>query len=522
MQGKLPEEKIQDLFSMPDDSIDDAVRAICSSWPAVDLIGRVADMYWDDLPRIKDAFEHIKTTPLAGKEVKTIGLYYYDMHIGGAQKVVYLMGNMLVNMGYKVVLITDDEPGPWDSVIEGVDRVFVQCPGKTNRENYILRAAMWDKIIDEYKIDLILNNTWTSYLLMFDTVLFKLKDIPSIAYTHTVFAALLSNLGKAFYNQTYSLSMVDGMIVLSEADAAFWSVFNDNVYHLPNPVDPKLLNISHVEKPEARSIIWIGRIAPEKGPMDAIKVMDLVVKELPDAVMYMVGGSVEGNYTEECVSYIDDHGLKENVIMTGFQSEPDPFYQRSKILLNTSRFEGYPMVLIEAAAYGLPVVMYDIYHIDLAKDAYGVTTVPQGDIESAASEIIKLLSEEDYYRERHELVEESFSNLREFDFEETWRNIIRGKKSNVRTDRKTSDMVRLVRDFYMKGCIASEGKEGAINDIQITDLIRENNKLKDQLINAEENNKALEKKYQKKVRTIKESKSYKLASVFRKIRHPFR
>ena len=83
-------------------------------------------------------------------------------------------------------------------------------------------------------------------------------------------------------------------------------------------------------------------------------------------------------------------------------------------------------------------------------------------------------------------------------------------------------MVRLVRDFYMKGCIASEGKEGAINDIQITDLIRENNKLKDQLINAEENNKALEKKYQKKVRTIKESKSYKLASVFRKIRHPFR
>ncbi len=51
---------------------------------------------------------------------------------------------------------------------------------------------------------------------------------------------------------------------------------------------------------------------------------------------------------------------KLNVIFTGFQTEPQKFLSQSSVYLSTSRFEGLPYALIEAASLGLPIIASNV------------------------------------------------------------------------------------------------------------------------------------------------------------------
>lgn len=415
---------------------------------AAEIAADIVERYGDDYQTEASVVSRLKTTPIKDRTIRVIGLYYHRMNIGGAQNVVYLTGMMFRKMGYRIVVITDDGEEPDEYIIPDAERVYIQSAAITKKSNYRVRARMLKDAIDEYGIDIVIYNAWASTTLMWDTILLKLTDTPIITYNHNVFTLSLINMNRQFSMRTYPMSVVDGIIVLSEADRAFWSAFNPNVRYLPNPIDPKLRRVRVTGGKDEKAIIWIGRFVKEKNPHDPVKIMRSVVKSVPDAVMYLVGDSPDGKEYKKLEAEIRKYGLKDNVIMTGYVSDPDEYYRKARLMLNTSCFEGYPMTLIEAEAYELPVVMYDLYHLDLKKDELGVTTVPQNDIEAAAKEIVRLLSDHDHYTSRREQVTRAFSDLCSFDLEKEWNDILHGRIEGTNAGRGLRDMTRLVRDYY--------------------------------------------------------------------------
>jgi glycosyltransferase involved in cell wall biosynthesis len=103
----------------------------------------------------------------------------------------------------------------------------------------------------------------------------------------------------------------------------------------------------------------VGRYVPAKAQHDLITAMGRVVREYPDARLFIVGwGALE----DELSDAVDDHGLSVNVTVTGRVPPADihEYYALANVFVSSSRIEGLPIATLEAMAANLPVVATDI------------------------------------------------------------------------------------------------------------------------------------------------------------------
>lgn len=111
---------------------------------------------------------------------------------------------------------------------------------------------------------------------------------------------------------------------------------------------------------EKRMVLFIGRIVEEKGVQYAIRALPRVIKEVGDVVLVVVGRGPFLSQLEELTNSLD---VSENIIFAGFVSEEElPFYYASSdvLVFPTTHVEGFPLVLAEALASGLPIISSNI------------------------------------------------------------------------------------------------------------------------------------------------------------------
>lgn len=101
------------------------------------------------------------------------------------------------------------------------------------------------------------------------------------------------------------------------------------------------------------NLLIVGRLTKQKRVDHAIKVMSY----LPDHYHLTVIG--EGELECQLTQLINELGLQKKVTLTGFMSNPYYLYKKANLLLSTSRYEGFPNVVLEANACGLPVIAYN-------------------------------------------------------------------------------------------------------------------------------------------------------------------
>jgi glycosyltransferase involved in cell wall biosynthesis len=117
---------------------------------------------------------------------------------------------------------------------------------------------------------------------------------------------------------------------------------HDPVYFDPAPPVAKTGN----------SIVWIGRLEPQKDPLLALA----VIAALPGMHLTMLG---EGALRGQVERAIAAKRLTGRVSLHGHVSAIAPFLASADALLITSRYEGGPAVAVEALAQGIPVVSTD-------------------------------------------------------------------------------------------------------------------------------------------------------------------
>lgn len=161
---------------------------------------------------------------------------------------------------------------------------------------------------------------------------------------------------------------------------------------IPNPIAMPVFDESISKEKE---IIYVGRIEYNQKRTD--RVVD-IWKELeplyPDWKLTIVG---DGEDREDLQKRIDGYGLKR-VEITGFVN-PIKYYQRASILLLTSEYEGFGLVIAEAMSHGVVPVVYNSFESakDLITDGYNGVLVEQPfSVSSFIRKIQELMAQPSY------------------------------------------------------------------------------------------------------------------------------
>jgi glycosyltransferase involved in cell wall biosynthesis len=145
--------------------------------------------------------------------------------------------------------------------------------------------------------------------------------------------------------------------------------------------------------------VFMKRLQPLKGVFDIIDIWHRVVKACPKAKLLIIGDG-PGDVVARMRLMITKLGVTENIEMVGpvyDVKEKFSLLARSKLFLLPSYEENWAIVIGEALTAGLPVVVYDLPEIRRIWGEH-VSWVSKGDKRSFAEEVIKLLSNEEYYQ----------------------------------------------------------------------------------------------------------------------------
>lgn len=168
----------------------------------------------------------------------------------------------------------------------------------------------------------------------------------------------------------------------------FWkSIGINKVYILHSAIDTDRFLPYNSKK--VYDFLYVGRLVEYKGVQYIIQAFCNVVKEYPNATLCIVG---YGSYENELKKMIKDLNLTNNVSFFGFQSDPYPFYCKSKIFVMASKTEGLPCALMEAMSCELLCISSLVGNIgDIIKDRITGLVFPSGDILKLQKLMIKSL-----------------------------------------------------------------------------------------------------------------------------------
>lgn len=166
-----------------------------------------------------------------------------------------------------------------------------------------------------------------------------------------------------------------------------------------NPVTVETENFVFKPENKEREIIYVGRIDyNQKRVYRIIDIWALLEDRYPDWRLTIVGDGVERNNLEYKAKAL---GLK-HISFEGFQS-PIEYYKRARILILTSEYEGFPLVLTECMSFGVVPIVYGSYSAvyDIVENGVNGIIFPYNkdgfSAECAAEHLQKIMNDDSVY-----------------------------------------------------------------------------------------------------------------------------
>lgn len=327
---------------------------------------------------------------------------------GGIERVLSNKTNYLVNLGYDISIITFRHPKDREPFFTFDNRIRfydLDLP----LDEYDIRSKKLRQIFVD-KLSILLNQIQPDITvaigmeLGFYTCLArdkskkvleshfskykrKLKLVKLDSYYLTRFIPFLYT-----YNQTKLIKRFDKYVVLTEEDKESWRGV-DNIEVIPNaltfiPDDKSLV--------ESKNVISVGRYTTQKGFDRLIDIWRIVSPKFPDWHLNIYGSGTDRK-RKKLEVLIEKYKLTDTVALKPPTSNIKREFLNSSVYAMTSRYEGLPMVLIEAMACGLPPVSYACKcgPRDVINEGEDGFLVEMGDKEKFAERLSLLMANED-------------------------------------------------------------------------------------------------------------------------------
>ena len=308
--------------------------------------------------------------------MKKISILSLHLGYGGIEKSIVTLANVLskhYNVEIAVCYKLYDE-----SVFKLNDNVKVKYLNKNIKPNHdAIRAALKSKNIFKIIKELFIGMNVLYHRRK--SMINYIKDCKSevIISTRDIFNYWLCGYGKEsslkigwehnhFHdnlkyanNIARSAKKLDFLVLVSSELQKYYAqrLANSNCMciYIPNAIDIMPARIAPLDN---KRIISIGRLSPEKGYLDLLRLFKKVLENNPEWTLDIIGDGVQ---REKLESYIKKNSLENSVKLHGFRSKEyiDKMLHESSIYLMTSHTESFGIVLIEAMSHGVPCLAYD-------------------------------------------------------------------------------------------------------------------------------------------------------------------
>ena len=192
----------------------------------------------------------------------------------------------------------------------------------------------------------------------------------------------------------------------------------NNSFFLPNlyTFDPETTPSSNLTY---NNVLIIGRELDRiKGGKYGVMAMDIVRREIPDAKLYLVSSNYKITFLENLIKELN---LTNNIQIVHFTKNLGKYFLNSSVFINPSLSEACPMVLNEAKAYGMAIVGFNVsYSVPYQT---GVITTEIANYTQMAEEIIKLLKDYNYRKQKGFEAKESMKLISDNETLYKWMNL---------------------------------------------------------------------------------------------------
>lgn len=188
----------------------------------------------------------------------------------------------------------------------------------------------------------------------------------------------------------YSARYAEQVVALTKGDSKEWRKINSNVCVIPNIVH--LNETGSYSNCGAKSVIFVGRYSKQKDIYSLLQIWAIVQKVHPDWVLHIYGG-----YGGEQERLLPEIYNNDNIIIHTPTLNIIEKYLGCSMLLLTSLFEPFGLVLPEAMSCGLPVVAFDCPYgpADIITDGEDGFIIPNRDIQLFADKVCLLMDNPD-------------------------------------------------------------------------------------------------------------------------------
>ncbi len=278
---------------------------------------------------------------------------------GGIERVLTTKANYLADvLGYEVHIVTARQKGR-GTFFPLSERVVLHDLDANDRLFLLKYRRKLDSLLVKIRPDITVT--------VCDNGLYALTrctdgsvKLGEFHFSHEKF---LMKYGTNFFGRLYAsfrtrrlenaVRRLDRFVVLTKADKEDWEKVRPDVEQIYNPLSFVSEEVSPLT---CKRCIAAGRLESQKNFNDLITAWKTVDSRHPDWTLGIYG---DGSQKEALRRRIDSEGLTGKVILEGNTDDIRTEMLGSSCLVLSSRFEGFPMILLEALTTGLPIVSYD-------------------------------------------------------------------------------------------------------------------------------------------------------------------
>jgi glycosyltransferase involved in cell wall biosynthesis len=316
---------------------------------------------------------------------------------GGAEVYLHQIFKRIAAQGHSITLLCSQFPGVPNE--EEIDGIHVIRRGNRNFFNYFVpleyfrqfRKERYDIVIDDInKIPFFTPVFVRAPLLgmvmhLFDKSIFQEASFPAASYVYCAERCALS-----IYRNTPLVAISES----TKKELIYHKYQEENIFLVPCAVNHSTYFRIPDINPKEPLIGYVGRIKKYKSVDHLLQAFAIVLKEIPNAKLLIVGeGDGKKSFQELSHRLQIDHATT----FTGFLplEEKVKLLNQMQVVVNTSAKEGWGLTVTEAAACGVPAIASDVPGLrDAVKDGESGILYEYGNIEQLAEKILLLLRDE--------------------------------------------------------------------------------------------------------------------------------
>lgn len=311
---------------------------------------------------------------------------------GGTERVTSLIANELVKQGaYDIsILSLVDGKKPFFDLNSSISIYSLYDKKISFKSNFLTTVWKIRKFVQVYEIDTLIVVDSISCIFTVPALL-GLK-IDHICWEHFNFN---NNNGVKLrdFSRKLAVRYCDTVITLTERDKNIWienlKNINANIINVPNPC-PFFIQNSKKEK-NKKIVLAVGRLTHVKGFDMLLEAWVKVTRVMPEWKLKIVG---DGEEKLKLFDFMNSNNLISHVELVGSTHNISKYYEEADIFCLSSRFEGFPMVLLEAHSYGLPIVAFncDTGPAEIIEHNINGVLVDSGNITQLSNSLLELIN----------------------------------------------------------------------------------------------------------------------------------